>query len=68
MLDPRNVASLSRNGRVFCLVATPDEILDRIIKDEVGNRAAAALGARPTPADRRAARRTRRRSIAASPS
>ena len=36
MLDPRNVASLSRNGRVFCLVATPDEILDRIVKDEAG--------------------------------
>ena len=34
MLDPANVASLSRNGRVFCLVATPDEILDRIVKDE----------------------------------
>ena len=36
MLDPRNVASLSRNGRVFCLVATPDEILDRIVKDGAG--------------------------------
>jgi shikimate kinase / 3-dehydroquinate synthase len=36
MLDPRNVASLSRNGRVFCLVATPDEIFDRITKDESG--------------------------------
>ena len=36
MLDPRNVASLSRNGRVFCLVATPDEIFDRIVKDDSG--------------------------------
>ena len=34
MLDPHNVASLSRNGRVFCLVATPDEIFDRVTKDE----------------------------------
>ena len=33
MLDPQNVASLSRNGRVFCLVATPDEIFDRVTND-----------------------------------
>ena len=33
MLDPHNVASLSRNGRVFCLVATPDEIFDRVVHD-----------------------------------
>ena len=33
MLDPQNVASLSRNGRVFCLVATPDEIFDRVASD-----------------------------------
>ena len=33
MLDPQNVASLSRNGRVFCLVATPDEIFDRVVHD-----------------------------------
>ena len=33
MLDPQNVASLSRNGRVFCLVATPDEIFDRVAND-----------------------------------
>ncbi len=33
MLDPVNVASLSRNGRVFCLVATPEEILDRVTAD-----------------------------------
>jgi 3-dehydroquinate synthase len=33
MLDPANVATLSRNGRVFCLVATPEEILTRIKKD-----------------------------------
>ena len=34
MLDPHNVASLSRNGRVFCLVATPDEIFDRVVNDD----------------------------------
>ena len=33
MLDPQNVASLSRNGRVFCLVATADEIFDRVTND-----------------------------------
>ena len=30
MLDPDNVAALGSSGRVFCLVATPDEIFDRI--------------------------------------
>ncbi len=34
MLDPDNVAALSRTGRVFCLVATPQEILSRIEKDK----------------------------------
>ena len=33
MLDPHNVTSLSRNGRIFCLVATPDAILERIAGD-----------------------------------
>ncbi len=33
MLDPANVAALSANGRVFCLVATPQEILSRIEGD-----------------------------------
>lgn len=33
MLDPVNVAALSRNGRVFCLVADPQEILSRIGND-----------------------------------
>lgn len=36
MLDPANVAALSRNGRVFCLVATADEILERIAADAEG--------------------------------
>ncbi len=33
MLDPANAAALSRRGRVFCLVATPEEILERASKD-----------------------------------
>jgi shikimate kinase len=33
MLDPENAAALSRTGRVFCLVATPKEILERVQKD-----------------------------------
>lgn len=33
MLDPTNVAALSDRGRVFCLVATPQEILSRIESD-----------------------------------
>lgn len=33
MLDPENVAALSQTGRVFCLVATPHEILSRLQKD-----------------------------------
>jgi 3-dehydroquinate synthase len=34
MLDPANVAALSRKGRVFCLVATPEEILTRLRDDK----------------------------------
>jgi 3-dehydroquinate synthase len=33
MLDPANVAALSRQGRVFCLIATPEEILTRLKSD-----------------------------------
>lgn len=33
MLDHANIAALSRNGRVFCLVATPEEILARVTSD-----------------------------------
>ena len=33
MLDPRNAAALSAEGRVFCLVATPEEILGRVEQD-----------------------------------
>jgi shikimate kinase len=34
MLDPANAAALGRQGRVFCLVATPEEILERISTDK----------------------------------
>ena len=38
MLDPVNVAALSRRGRIFCLVATPEEIFDRVSNDKQANR------------------------------
>jgi len=34
MLDAGNAAALARTGRVFCLVATPEEILERVSKDK----------------------------------
>jgi 3-dehydroquinate synthetase/adenylate kinase len=34
ILDSKNFQSLSQNGRIFCLVATPDEIHRRVINDE----------------------------------
>ena len=33
MLDPENAAALSASGQVFCLVATPEEILERVERD-----------------------------------
>jgi 3-dehydroquinate synthase len=33
MLDPANVRALSASGRVFCLVATPEEVFDRVTSD-----------------------------------
>jgi shikimate kinase/3-dehydroquinate synthase len=33
MLDPGNVRALSANGRVFCLVATPEEVFERVTSD-----------------------------------
>ncbi len=33
LLDPANFKALIRNGRIFCLVATPNEILDRVTND-----------------------------------
>jgi shikimate kinase len=38
MLNGHNVAALSGNGRVFCLVATPEEIFKRISSDKENNR------------------------------
>ncbi|RZV48447.1 MAG: shikimate kinase [Acidimicrobiales bacterium] len=34
LLDPANVAALTRTGRVFCLVASPEEIYDRLAADD----------------------------------
>ena len=33
LLDPENFRALSQNGRIFCLVATPEEIYDRVSSD-----------------------------------
>jgi len=33
LLDPENFQVLSQNGRIFCLVATPEEIYDRVTGD-----------------------------------
>ena len=33
MLDPGNVRALSANGRVFCLVASPEEVFERVTND-----------------------------------
>ncbi len=30
MMNPANVAALQRTGQIFCLTASPEEILDRI--------------------------------------
>lgn len=50
MLDPENVALLSRNGRVFCLVATPEAILGRVNADT--SRVERPLLATPDPLQR----------------
>lgn len=36
MLDPANVRALSAGGRVFCLVATPEEVFERVTGDTSG--------------------------------
>jgi shikimate kinase/3-dehydroquinate synthase len=33
ILDPANVRALSASGRVFCLVATPEEVFERVTSD-----------------------------------
>jgi shikimate kinase len=35
LLDPANLDELTRNGRVFCLVASPEEIHRRVTTDEI---------------------------------
>ena len=34
MLDPVNASALSRGGRIFCLVAAPEEIFNRVSNDK----------------------------------
>jgi shikimate kinase len=34
MLNPANLTALSRHGLIFCLVATPEEILARVSRDK----------------------------------
>lgn len=34
VLDPANLRELSKNGRIFCLVATPDEIYHRVVTEK----------------------------------
>ena len=36
LLDPANIEALTRTGRVFCLVASPEEIHRRVTADEIG--------------------------------
>lgn len=36
ILDPESFEALSKNGRIFCLVATPDEIYHRVTNDRSG--------------------------------
>lgn len=38
MLNPVNAELLEKTGRIFCLVATPDEIVQRILQDSVDER------------------------------
>ena len=36
MLDPENVSVLNPTGRIFCLTASPEEILRRVLSDNGG--------------------------------
>jgi shikimate kinase len=49
MLDPTNVKALGQNGRVFCLVATPEEIVARLARDNSRER---PLLSAPDPSQR----------------
>jgi shikimate kinase len=33
LLDPENFKALSENGRIICLIASPEEIYDRVTRD-----------------------------------
>jgi shikimate kinase len=35
VLNPVNVTALEKQGRIFCLVASPEEILARVSRDKV---------------------------------
>ncbi len=50
LLDPTNMALLSTTGRVFCLVATPETILERVATD--ASRIERPLLAAPDPLQR----------------
>lgn len=49
MLDPANATALCRKGRVFCLAATPEEIVNRLIKDDEPSRPLLTV---PNPGER----------------
>jgi len=49
MLDPTNASLLSKQGRVFCLVATPEEILERASRERNVKRPLLEV---PNPMDR----------------
>lgn len=38
MLNPENAAALGRTGRVYCLAATAEEVLERVMKDSGSER------------------------------
>lgn len=48
MLDAENVRLLEENGRIFCLYATPDVILERVMGDEKGIERPLLKGADPS--------------------
>ncbi|MCB8945717.1 MAG: shikimate kinase [Ardenticatenaceae bacterium] len=49
MLDPANVAVLGGNGRIYCLTASPETILARVMRDGVVERPLLAV---PNPRQR----------------
>ncbi len=49
MLDNENAEALKRKGRVFCLIATPEEIMERVTQDDLNQRPLLAV---PNPKER----------------